>query len=1310
MLRLAGVIIALTLSLNHGASAADTAVPVTQGLQLWLKADAGVATNSSGVVTGWADQSGQGNHAAPPADPAKAPTVEMNTLNGKPTLRFGGGTRYLDVANSAGIASLTQDVTILTLVKYDDVSDGLRCPLAKTVGNLAAPFDWYNAGSGDGRTEFFLGNGLPQYGYLQSTAKSSAGVYNIVGGSWGKGIIDLYLNDFHNGHGAYTVTPSDGGGPLRIGARADLASQLKGNLAEVLIYKPALSAADRTAVIAYLRTKYALKFNRQPVISIQSPAAGSSVDAQAGFPLRIDASDPDGTVARVDLLCNGNQVASWTNPPFAMDAASLLTPGKAVLTAVAVDNLGLPTTSAPISLTVTGTEMYRFDASAVSNHVQSSRMKLGANRNPQGEELGINSFHLTRNGKPWIPVMGEFHYARYPRDKWEESILKMKAGGIQVVASYVFGIIHQESEGQWDWTGNKDLRAFIQLCAKHGLYVWLRPGPWCNGECRNGGYPDWLLPRLAGPKVNDPILRKYSKQVYQQVYKQSEGLLFKDGGPVIGLQLDNETNQGDYLMWLKKLAFAVGLDVPYYTQTAWAGPQVPPNEIIPVWGGYPDAPWSGGSHYLVPANQYTFTGTTADAARDYDFNTYRNMLDKGFWLTPGVPYATVEMGTGNQIRYSRRPRFAKGDIDAMQYVVIGKGANILGYYMYHGGSHPVGKLTTLESKWQYPMISYDFLAALGEYGKPQPYYHSLRVLHMFLQDFGEELAPMYPVLPSRWQKSPADTDTLRCTVRVNVDSGFIFFNNYHRGMPMKDLGPIQFNVKMRSEVLSVPQNPLVIKADTYAIWPLNQRLGEALLKYATAQPLCRLSVEGGLHYFFKATDGVAPEFVFDSQTVTGVECPEAKVVASGARTTVSGVQPGTESTITLKTRNGQLVRITTLSSEEAEQCYKATVWGRERVLLSAANLMFDGKQMDMLYCGREKADESVVAMGMIKAGGEEELSTFAVYPAAGTGLLASQKPISGFKDGIFTRYKVSAPCREIKVKYEALPDADLQLRETALAGAQWIWSDANNTDTTMQYFRREFTVAAGAKIKRATLAYCAANHLKLWMGGQLVDEGGSAAMVPPFIDVTDRVHAGRNVIAAAVETPLGFGGWLCRIALDYEDGKSQVIMTDSSWKSAKTEQKEWVTAGFDDQAWAAAVKIADQGGKHWTNVPRNWYEPVRKAFRIQLPAQVPDELNDVMLRIKYVGDVAFLTESYNGRLLADNFYNQPLWEIGLKHYSAESLRGGVVLWITPLKKDAQIYMPEENRPKFAGAEVAELRDIVAVPEYRVVVTAPGPAR
>ena len=74
---------------------------------------------------------------------------------------------------------------------------------------------------------------------------------------------------------------------------------------------------------------------------------------------------------------------------------------------------------------------------------------------------------------------------------------------MQIISTYIFWIHHEEVEGQFDWSGQRNLREFVQLCAKHGLCVYPRIGPWAHREVRNGGLPDWLLKK--GPtRVNDP--------------------------------------------------------------------------------------------------------------------------------------------------------------------------------------------------------------------------------------------------------------------------------------------------------------------------------------------------------------------------------------------------------------------------------------------------------------------------------------------------------------------------------------------------------------------------------------------------------------------------------------------------------------------------------------------------------------------------------------------------------------------------------------------------------------------------------------
>ena len=125
----------------------------------------------------------------------------------------------------------------------------------------------------------------------------------------------------------------------------------------------------------------------------------------------------------------------------------------------------------------------------------SGHLNLGG-VNPRGKTIEVTSYYLLRDGIACIPVMSEFHYSRYAADQWEDAILKIKAGGITILATYIFWIHVEEDEGVFDWSGNRNLRQFITLCAKHDLEVIIRIGPFDHGECRNGGFPA-LGPRKA---------------------------------------------------------------------------------------------------------------------------------------------------------------------------------------------------------------------------------------------------------------------------------------------------------------------------------------------------------------------------------------------------------------------------------------------------------------------------------------------------------------------------------------------------------------------------------------------------------------------------------------------------------------------------------------------------------------------------------------------------------------------------------------------------------------------------------------------
>ena len=186
-----------------------------------------------------------------------------------------------------------------------------------------------------------------------------------------------------------------------------------------------------------------------------------------------------------------------------------------------------------------GVTSYEIDLRVPEKKIFSEHLKLGG-ENFKGTSYEVNNFYISKNDKPSIPITGEFHFSRYPEAYWEEAIQKMKAGGINMLATYVFWNMHEAIEGEFIWNGNRDLRKFIKLCAQYDMPVILRIGPFGHGEIRNGALPDWLLAKPITIRSNDPNYLSYAEQLYDEIGKQIEGLLFKDGGPIIATQLENE--------------------------------------------------------------------------------------------------------------------------------------------------------------------------------------------------------------------------------------------------------------------------------------------------------------------------------------------------------------------------------------------------------------------------------------------------------------------------------------------------------------------------------------------------------------------------------------------------------------------------------------------------------------------------------------------------------------------------------------------------------------------------------------------------
>ena len=492
-------------------------------------------------------------------------------------------------------------------------------------------------------------------------------------------------------------------------------------------------------------------------------------------------------------------------------------------------------------------------------------------KNPKGEEINVTSRYFTRNGKPWIGVMGEFHFSRYSRENWHRELAKMKAGGITIVSTYLFWIYHEEIEGKMDFGGDNDIRAFIEEFKDVGLDVVIRIGPWAHGECRNGGFPDWLLKKDYKLRDNNEEYLAVVKKWYQSIYNEVKGLFYKDGGNIIAVQIENEfVDNAEHLAKLKEIAVECGFIAPIYTVTGWnsaSGAKIPVDEVVPVFGGYCEAPWENHMNRLSPSPHYFFNRMRNDSAIGTDLIA---KTQSDGWQLPyeRYPFATCELGGGIEVTHHRRPIIKPMDIYAVSLVKLGDGNNLVGYYMYHGGTNKIGELSTFnETKAtgypnDYPILSYDFQAPLSEYGEVREQYGLLNMLHMFVNDFGEEFAPMIAV-DSGNTVAADDTNSLRYGMRTNGKSGFVFVNHYQR---LTELADIE-NAVISAENVEFP--PIDVKGEVSFFMPFNMKMGDSVLEYATAQPLCKC----GDTYFFAEIPNIKAEYKFSKGSANIVTVP-----------------------------------------------------------------------------------------------------------------------------------------------------------------------------------------------------------------------------------------------------------------------------------------------------------------------------------------------------------------------------------------------------------------------------------------------------
>jgi hypothetical protein len=696
---------------------------------------------------------------------------------------------------------------------------------------------------------------------------------------------------------------------------------------------------------------------------------------------------------------------------------------------------------------------------------------MGAAQSPTHGVLSINQQCIELNGKPWIPVAGEFHYVRYPRRDWLTELRKMKAGGINVVSTYVFWIYQEEQKGVWDWRGRRNLRAFLKDCQKVGLLAVVRMGPWDHGEVRNGGFPNWVEHSGVHLRSNDPRFIAMVKPLYRQIARQMRGLLWKNGGPVMAVQLDNECPDLAYLYHLKSIARRFGVDVPFYTMTGWNNAPAPNWQLLPMFGAYADGFWTNAPHGFVGY---------------YAFTPVRSPRDQKQFAR--FPYVCCEIGGGMASSYAHRIWINGNDIGALSLAELADGSVWQGYYMYQGGWDLRGKLSYLNETLatqhynDLPYINYDFQAPLGACGQQRPQYNLLRQQALFLHDFGPQLALMPAIMPKR-ATGKYSRDLLHWDVRSNGTNGYIFFNNYQYEHPLPAKHDVQFILHQTDGTLRVPARPMTIPAGSYGWWPVNMNCGGVTIRYATVEPLCHIQSGRTRFYIFGAIKGITPQMLIAPAEHLHLQIRQGIIKHFSNGVSARGLPMGLNPAISAVTASGKQIKFIILTPAQARMLWKINIGAMKRAVISPDALVPAQQHLELQ---RENSGKFSIAM----------LPAPAVLAFNGT-------TIAGHPDGAFVRYitaihtAVPSP-----ITCKLIRRADLSLAKKTYPMNRRSWHSAAMARWHVNIPPQDRSLPLLLRI------YYVGNVLRVYAGGKLVVDdfyNGKPLDVP-----LDRIPASRR--------------------------------------------------------------------------------------------------------------------------------------------------------------------------------------------------------
>ncbi|OWK63272.1 Beta-galactosidase-1-like protein [Lonchura striata] len=349
-------------------------------------------------------------------------------------------------------------------------------------------------------------------------------------------------------------------------------------------------------------------------------------------------------------------------------------------------------------------------AAGLGEVLKASSSSLYLQASPLARSFQLDYEHncFRKDGAPFRYISGSIHYARVPRPAWRDRLLKMYMSGLSTVQVYVPWNYHETLPGVYDFTGNRDVEAFLDLTAELGLLVILRPGPYICAEWEMGGLPAWLLwkPDII-LRTSDPVYLAAVDSWLHVLLPKIKPRLYHQGGNVISVQVENEygsyyaCDSGYLRHLLGSFRALLGSEVLLFTTDSTRAEELRCGTLQGLYATVDFGPGSNVTEAFGAQRRVEPKGPLVNS--EY----YTGWLD--YW---GEAHASTSAAW-----------VARGLEDMLQL-----GANI-NMYMFHGGTN-FAYWSGADYKGQYKPVttSYDYDAPLSEAGDPTEKLFAIRTV------------------------------------------------------------------------------------------------------------------------------------------------------------------------------------------------------------------------------------------------------------------------------------------------------------------------------------------------------------------------------------------------------------------------------------------------------------------------------------------------------------------------------------------------------------------------------------------------------